>query len=394
MLKELEQFKSELAEDIKGHLDTALQEKVKTLIGDERAGIVREAVEQLRVEKLMLGHDKTGLSDAQKSEFAKFVKSIAIPSAVKANETIIGEQDSRGGYLVPTEVANAILRVAATVGVAMSQCARWDMKTDELDIPSYAGSFLEGEYLGVDAAGNVTGITFKMARLLAKPWQLAFVVGKDLLADATPAVGEWLIALAAEALANMVDKQVFIGTGNPFVGIMSSADVAAYSLASGATGFGNYKVVDDSSDVIANVEESVLDSAAFYFSRTNWAKFRAQKDTAGNYLLPQAGSLLSANPRNGGPKPAGEILGFPVYTVRHLPAYSASAAGTKFGVFGNLKAVALGMKGEMEMERYNSGTFGGKEIALARQVGMVMGNRHAAVIALAAALTTIKTAAT
>ena len=120
MLKELEQFKSELAEDIKGHLDNALQEKVKTLIGDERAGIVREAVEQLRLEKLMLGHDKTGLSDAQKSEFAKFVKSIAIPSAVKANETIIGEQDSRGGYLVPTEVANAILRVAATVGVAIS----------------------------------------------------------------------------------------------------------------------------------------------------------------------------------------------------------------------------------------------------------------------------------
>ncbi len=389
MLKELEQFKTELAEDIKSHLDSAVQEKVQTLIGDERAAIVREAVESMRLEKAVLGQDKTGLSDAQKADFAKFVKNVALQT--KANEALIGEQDTRGGYLVPSEVANAILRIAATVGVAMSQCARWDMKGDELDIPSYGGSFLEGEYLGVDAAGNVTGITFKSAKLIAKSWQLAFVVGRDLLAEATPAVGEWLLALAAEALANMVDKQVFTGSGNPFVGILSHADVTAYSLSTGNTAFTSYKVVDDSSDVIANVEESVLDSAAFYFSRTVWAKLRAQKDTAGNYLLPQLGSLLTVNPKNGGPRPAGEILGFPVYTVRHLPAVGASASGTKFGAFGSLKAVALGMKGEMEMDRFTSGTFGGKEVALARQLGMVMGNRHAAVIALPAALTTIKT---
>jgi HK97 family phage major capsid protein len=387
MLKELEQFKTELAEDIKGHLDNALHEKIKNLLGEERAGIVREAVEALRVEKLVLGSDKTGLSDAQKTEFAKFVKAVV----TKANEALIGEQDTRGGYLVPTEVANAILRIAATVGVAISQCARWDMTSDELDIPAYGGTFLEGEYLGVDAQGNVTGITFKSARLIAKSWQLAFVVSKDLLAEATPAVGEWLIALAAEALANMVDKQVFVGTGAPFVGILSHNGVTGYSMANGNTAFGNYKVVDDSSDVIANIEESVLDSAAFYFSRTVWAKLRSQKDTAGNYLLPQLGSLLSINPRNGGPRPAGEILGFPVYTVRHLPPFSASGNDKKFGVFGSLKAVALGMKGEMEMDRFTSGSFGGKEVALARQIGMVMGNRHAAVIALPAAISTIKT---
>jgi molybdopterin biosynthesis enzyme MoaB len=61
-------------------------------------------------------------------------------------------------------------------------------------------------------------------------------------------------------------------------------------------------------------------------------------------------------------------------------------------VFGSLKAVGLGMKGEMEMDRFTSGTFGGKEVALSRQIGMVMGNRHAAVISLPQALTAIKTA--
>jgi HK97 family phage major capsid protein len=221
-------------------------------------------------------------------------------------------------------------------------------------------------------------------------------LGKDLLAEATPAVADWLMALAAEALANMIDKQVFTGASNPFVGVLNSKDVNTYTLSSGNTGFGDYKTIDDSSDIIASLEESVLDSAAFYFSRTVWAKLRAQKDQAGVYLLQLAGlnpSLVGSEPKNGGPRPAGVIMGFPVYTVRHLPAFNASGADKKFGVFGSLKSVALGMKGEMSMDRFTSGTFGGKEVALARQIGMVMGNRHASVISLPQALTTIKTAA-
>ncbi len=389
---DLKQFQQELGDEIKQHLDDSLQERLKSLIGEERASIVRDAVEELRIERAVLGRDKTGLSDAQKTDFAIFAKAVAFPHSVKANEAMISEQDSRGGFLVPTEVASAILRIAASVGVAMSQCTKWDMKSDELDIPSYTGSFLEGEYLGVDAAGSVTGITFKSARLIAKKWQLAFAVGNDLLADATSAVGEWLLALAGEAIANMADKQVFLGTGNPFVGILSHPDVTVQALGSGNTGFGNYKVVDDSSDAIANIEESVLDRAAFYFSRTVWAKIRVQKDTAGNYLLPQSG-LIQNNPKNGGPRPAGEILGFPVYTVRHLPAFSASAANTKFGVFGNLQAIAYGNKGDMRLEKYNSGNFGGKEIALADQMAMLMRHRHAFAVALPAALNVIKTSA-
>ena len=50
MLKELEQFKTELAEDIKSHLDSAVQEKVQTLIGDERAAIVLDETKGYLVE--------------------------------------------------------------------------------------------------------------------------------------------------------------------------------------------------------------------------------------------------------------------------------------------------------------------------------------------------------
>ena len=95
----------------------------------------------------------------------------------------------------------------------------------------------------------------------------------------------------------------------------------------------------------------------------------------------------------GGARPVGEILGYPVFNVRHLPANSATAVSTKFGVFGNLKALAYGDKGDLRVAQHTSGSFGGKEIALADQTGLVYKHRHALVVTLPAAFVAIKTAA-
>ena len=103
----------------------------------------------------------------------------------------------------------------------------------------------------------------------------------------------------------------------------------------------------------------------------------------------------------GGPiKPAGEILGYPVYTNRWLPAVGASsvngfsdAASNAFCVFGNMQAFAFGDKGEMRVAQFESGSFGGKEIALADQRGLVYKHRHALTLALPRAMVVGKTAA-
>jgi HK97 family phage major capsid protein len=94
-----------------------------------------------------------------------------------------------------------------------------------------------------------------------------------------------------------------------------------------------------------------------------------------------------------GLKPQGFILGYPVYTTRHLPANSASAVSTNFAIFGNIKALAYGDKGEMKVAQYQSGTFGGKEIALSDQTGLVIKHRHAVVVTLGAAFVLLKTSA-
>lgn len=389
---------TQLKEVMGNVFDQMMQEKLAPFVGDLTAQKTKEIVEKLRAERNVFGHDRTGLTEKQKKDFAEVVKAAALKLQVdtKANEALLEEQDNRGGILVSREVANAIVRIAASVGVVMSQAAKWDLTTDELGIPSYTGSFLEGEYLGVDTGGSLTALTFGAANLVVKKWQLAFVVGNDLLVDASVNLADWLLALGGEALANMVDKQTFVGVGSPFIGLQTNSDVATWTMPTGGTGFDKFNPIADASDVIGQLEESVLDGAAFYFHRTVWAKIRAAKDGAGNYILPFGGvaspAVLANNPTGGGVKPAGEILGFPVFTVRHLPAFSASGTSKLFGVFGNMKAQAYGDKGEMRVSQFESGNFSG-EIALKDQRALVYKHRHALVTALAAAFVNIKTSA-
>lgn len=385
-----------LAAEMRTVVDEVIQSRVEKIVGEKVAETVRNTVEKMRMEKAVYGYDRSGLSDEAKSHFAKTIQSVAFGR--KSNEELITESDDRGGVLVPTEVANGIVRVARTVGVAMSQIYPWPLKSDSLQVPAYTGAVLEGEFLGFNAVGGLTAITFDHANLFVKKWQLAFALGNDLLEDASVQLGEWLVGLAAEALANMVDKQVFNGTGAPFVGILNHDDVTAVTLGTGKDTFEEMQIIDDSSLCIGSLEESLLDGAAFYYSRTVWANLRTQKDDAGQYLLgaalgtvPQQSFLMTDPKSAAGPRPVGYVLGYPVYTVRHLPALSATAAATKFGVFGNLKCVAYGEKGNMTVEEYKSGTFGGKEIALADQRGMVIKKRWGTAITLPEGMVTIKT---
>jgi HK97 family phage major capsid protein len=389
-----------LSEMIAAGFDDAMTKKLEPMIGSIAATKAREIVAGLSAERYAFGKDITLLNEKTKMDVCDLARNLVNKNFAidtKANEALIEEQDNRGGYLVSRDVADAILRIAASVGTIMNQAMKWPMKTDELGIPNYTGSFLTGSYLGVDQAGTIQGLTFGQAVLVAKKWQLAFAVGNDLLADASVNLADWLLAIAGESLANMVDQQGLIGTGLPFVGILGDPNTTAYTMATGQTTFASYKVLDDSSAMIGNLEESILDGAAFYMHRTVWASLRVQKDTAGNFILPFAGlsspAALSIDPLGGPIKPAGSILGFPVFTNRWMPALSATAISTPFIIFGNMKAMAFGDKGDMRMDQFDSGSFGGKEIALADQKGIVYKHRHALVNALPAGFVVGKTAA-
>jgi HK97 family phage major capsid protein len=395
----------------------------------------RQVVETMMAERAVKGTDITGLTGEQKKDFAAQViatfsgqrgKALRILETktggtidgvmTKANEALIEEQDNRGGYLVQPEVAAAILRIAASVGTIMKQAQKWPMKTDELGIPNYTGAFLTGQYVGVDIPSTVQGLTFGQAVLIARKWQLPFVVGNDLLADASVQLGEWLLAMAGEALANMIDQQGFVGgatingstsgtsttyTG-PFQGILGlpNGSPNTYTLASGGTTYAKFNPVTDAANVVATVEESVLDGCAWYMHRTVWASIASQLASTsglpflffGAFAANQSG--LEKDPLGGPIRPAGHMMGFPVLTNRWLPATTiATQANTPFMIFGNLKAMAFGDKGDIRVGDFQSGVWAGKELGLSDQTGIVYKHRHALVVVLPKAFTVVYTSA-
>lgn len=398
-----------VSETVKADFNDFMEKQLTPAMEEISVKNARKEVERMQIERFVRGRDVSGLGDEQKKAFAKQVQSVFRGDRegalkVKANEALIGEQDNRGGYLVESEVASAILRIAASVGTIMKQCQQWPMKTDELGIPNYTGSFLTGSYVGVDLPGTVTGLTFGQAVLIARKWQLAFTVGNDLLADASVQLADWLLAMAGEALANMVDQQGFIGgtvstAPGPFVGILNTPNVQKYTLPSTMTTYVKFGVISDASNMIGMLEESILDGAAFYMHRTVWASLRVQADSTTGLPFLLFGGLaspatLDIDPTGGPIKPAGSILGFPVYTNRWLPSTSTTTqTSTPFLIFGNMKACAFGDKGDMRVAQFESGSFGGKEVALSDQRGIVYKHRHAFVVVLPQAFVVAYTAA-
>src|SRR5438477_8702352 len=102
--------------------DETMKEKLVPLIGHEVATQVQKTVETLRAQREVYSKDMTGLSEKAKKDFAEVAKQAAtgrFTIDTKANEALIEEQDNRGGYLVSREIADAIMRIAASVGTIM-----------------------------------------------------------------------------------------------------------------------------------------------------------------------------------------------------------------------------------------------------------------------------------
>lgn len=389
----MSEFSEELKAELKSAVDESIKTNLETIVGKEVADRVDGIVANLRRQQVTEGHDLTGLDEETKKHFAVDIRSIA--RGEKAAYLESSEQG--GGYLVPTEVHAGILRIAETVGLIPAMARRWPMGSNELEIPRYTGAAMQGEYIGEDDEADETQNDLGIARLNAKTWAVIFRIGNTLLADSSVAVADWLLALAAEGMAYRLDREGFTGgtfKGSPFVGLLASGDVTVQTMGSGKTGFDKFDW-PEAADAIATVPTAALANGAFFFSPTVWAKIRSKKDTtSGLYEFAQENSAMLRFAKENGLRPVGVIGEYPVFTTPVLPAYSASAISTKFGVFASLEhALAWGDRGPVEVAKSDSATVGGKSVFRANQTAIRMTHRHAIAIQLPAAAVVLKTAA-
>lgn len=383
----------ELKSELRSAVDASIKANLEEIVGTEVAEKVAATVDEMRVKSALAGRDITGLDQDTKKTFVSDIRAIA--RGEKA--AYLENSDATGGYLVPTEVHAGILRIAETVGLIPSQARRWSMGSDELEIPRFTGSAMQGEYIGENQEASETQSDLGVTRLHAKTWALVFRIGNTLLADANVNVADWLMTLAAEGLAYRIDREGFMGgtyAGSPFVGLLASPDVTVQTLGSTKTGFDDFDI-PEASDAIGSIATSALGKAGFFFHRTVWAKLKGKKDaTSGLYEFSQQNSTLMRFFKENGLNPVGVIEEYPVFTTDVLPAFSASGTSKKFGAFANLElALAWGDRGPMEIAKSDSATVGGKSVFLANQTAMRMTHRHAVAMQLPAAAVVFKTAA-
>lgn len=381
--------KEEMTKAFREVVDEALEKSISEVIAPEAAKAVKAHVEKMRESRELGGKDFSGVDDEQKIAFVKDLKQIA--RGEKA--ALLENNDSTGGYLVPSEVYAGIKRIAETVGLVARDATFFPMSSDQLDVPRYTGAALQGEYIGEDEVATETSVSFEDARLLTKTWILVIRLGNTLINDANVDVADWLMGLAAEGMAYRLDREGFTGgtfAGSPYVGLLGSADVTVHTLAAGSTSFDDFGIVE-ASDAIGAMPTASLNEAAFYFNRTVWAKIRS-RSTSGLFEFGQYQPMLATLRRENGIQPVGEILGYPVYTTDVLPAFSTTAVSTKFGVFANLRqSLYIGDRGPMEVAKSDSATVGGKNLFLANQVAIRFLHRHAIAIGLPSAAVVIKT---
>ncbi len=393
-----EKTKELLMGEMKSIVDQSIKDNLGDVVSSQVSETVKSIVAKMRVERALYGSDASGISDEQKLALAEDFKNIANGKLFngQAKAAILSTSDEAGGYLIPTELYNGILRVAASAGIVARDAMRMPMGSTSMDVPRYTGADLEGSYVGEDTEGSETTVTFTDAKLVAKTWMVIIRVSNTMLNNTSVNLTDWLIGLIAEGLSVKLDKEGFKGgtyAGSPFVGLLGSTDVTVYTMASGKDTFAEFDM-DEASDVIAQMPESLLSGAAFYFNRTVWAKIRQKKDTAGAYVVGANGGIVAMNFKKEGIQPAGELWNFPVFTTDQLPTNAQTAISTKFGVFANLsKALIIGDRGSMTVAQSDSATVGGKNVFAANQKAIRVTHDHAIAIGLPSAAVVIKTAA-
>jgi HK97 family phage major capsid protein len=396
------EMQKKLTQTLKDSLDP-MKEELKDHVENYTADLITEKMAKMKTQRNLYGRDMTGISQKKKEAFGAelaekvFGFSYGDKATKAAGDELIVEDDSKGGYLVPTEVAEGIMRIAKERGIILNLADLQSMASKDKEIPAYRGNVLTGEFIGPNEEGGETGIEFNMELLEAKKWQVTFVLSNDLLQDSAADLADFIMTLASEAIANRADKEAFQGTGQPFVGLFNDTAVPNFTIDSGNS-FSDYDVIQDSLKAISQLETSLLrgSNVGFAMHRTVWAELAGQKSDTGDYILPMAGAVsngvLQAIKGGGGLTPQGEIHGYPVWNTPHAPSLSESGADTKMLVFGNFSGVAFGRRREnMRMLEVESGTFGGKEISKADQRAMIFKQRWGVATPLPSSFTVAKT---
>jgi len=260
---------------------------------------------------------KTGrASDEYRQDFMNVLRG----KPVVSNVLSVGV-DADGGYLVPTEFENFIVKRLEEANVVRS-IAKVISTNVERKIPmAVTGS--TAKWVAENATIPVSEVTFGQKTLDAFKLTNQLKVSTELLHDSMFSLEQYIGEEFARALGVAEEEAFCVGTGNGQpTGIFREKDGGTIGVtAAGATGI----AFDDVVSLIHALKSPYRRNASFLMHDTTVGAMRKLKDNNGQYLWQP--SLQAGQPDR--------LFGYPLYTSPYAPTIAKGALSVAFGDFSN-----------------------------------------------------------
>jgi HK97 family phage major capsid protein len=271
---------------------------------------------------------------------AEWCKANGIQITKAAGESI----GSNGEFLVPTNLANAILDLRDSFGAFRRRARIVPMASDNTNVPRRPGG-TSAFFIGENTASTATSVSIDRLDLTARKIGSLVQVSNELEEDAIVDVVDFVANEIAFAFAAQEDDCAFNGDGTSTYGRMRGVSSLVLdgnhtkAKVTAASGHNTYATLDasDLSSLMGSIRASAIPNAAWFCSATCFANTLCRlSGTAG-------GGYIETRIVDGILTPC--YLGFPVILTQKLPLATTTQTGKVMMVFGDMYAGgALGQR--------------------------------------------------
>jgi len=270
---------------------------------------------------------------------------------LQVNSLMSSTENAKGGFLVPDEMSQALIRLREERGVFPQFANRVPMGADIIRIPRLLAD-VTAYWTGAGVEITASDATLGEAELMARKLSALTKISSELDEDAVVEIGDMITQSMAYAMADKIDEAAFNGDGtSTYGGVQGLKNVldssAIHDALSGNIGATTLDLVD--------FEAAMGKLAQYPGASPRWFMNSAVYYASAFTLMNAAGGNTNVTLANGAPMNI--FLGFPVTFTQVLPSTTGSSTSTILAYFGDLRLAASygvrrSVRTEVSVDRY------------------------------------------
>jgi HK97 family phage major capsid protein len=272
-------------------------------------------------------------------------------NGLSVNNLMSTGENAKGGFVVPDEMSQALIRLREERGVFPQFANRVPMGADIIRIPRLLAD-VTAYWVGEGAEITSSDATLGQAELMARKLSALVKVSSELDEDAVIEIGDMITQSMAYAMADKIDEAGFNGDGTSTYGGVVGLKNALNALAIHDALGGN---IGASTLDLADFEAVLGKYPQYPGASPRWFMHSAVYYASAFSLMNAAGGNTNVTLANGVQMPM--FLGFPVTFVQVMPSTTGTSASTILAYFGDLRlgaayGVRRSVRTEVSLDRY------------------------------------------